>query len=193
MSANQKLLLPRTKPWPGEDGPPIRRDPYDDEEPIRDDDPLPREGTPIFSRIPVMQLSHTAYDQMLDYLTDHPPERAVALIGPKDHDAVTHVLIDESGDSTPASFTLGHVLLNEKLKTFVAAGLDVKGIAHSHPLACCWPSQGDLRYVAKCFENDKQGLLDRFLLPIVCGQRLYPYLVFSDQPRAAQLAQVVLF
>jgi len=186
-------LLPRTKLLPGNDGPPIRRDPYHDDEPIFDDDPLADDGSPIFERLAVIQMSHMSYDVMMDYLTAHRPERAVALLGPKDHDAVTHILIDEDGEATPASFTFGHVLVNEKMKIYVAAGLDVKGIAHSHPLGCTWPSGGDLKYVARCFASDKQGTLDRFLLPIVCGQRLYPYVVFNDNPPAAQVAQVVLF
>jgi hypothetical protein len=192
MAAQQKLL-PRTKLLPGNEGPPIRRDAFHDDEPAFDDENVADDDSHIFERLALIQMSHTAYDFMMDYLTSHPPERAVALIGPKEHDAVTHVLIDEHGESTPASHTFGHVLMNGKLKVFIAAGLDVKGIGHTHPFGVTWPSHGDLVYVEKCFAADKHGTLDRFLLPIICGQRLYPYVVFRDQPLVAEPAQVILF
>ena len=183
----------RDKLVPANDGPPIRRDAFHEDEPILDDDDVADDGSPIYNRVPVMQMSSASLCRMMAYLTSHPPERAVALLGPKDHDAVTHVLIDESGHATSASFTLGHVFLNEKLRLYTAAGLDVKGIGHSHPAGCCWPSLGDLHYVAKCFAADREQSLVTFLLPIIVGQRLFPYIVYRDHPNAAQIAQVVLF
>jgi hypothetical protein len=184
---------PRVRLTPANDGPPIRRDAFHDDEPIFDEDDFADDGSPILSRTPVLQMSSGSFFEMMAYLTSRPPELGLALLGPKNHDAVTHVLIDESGHATPVSFTLGHVLLNEQLRAYTAAGLDVKGIAHSHPRGCCWPSLGDLRYVAKCFAADRGQSLVTFLLPIVVGQRLYPYIVYRDDPTAAHIAQVVLF
>jgi len=178
---------------PLDDGPPIRREPFCPDDPFTEEDDHAEDGSPIFERLAVLQMSGPSYFTMMQYLTTNPYERAVALIGPKDHDVVTHVLIDESGDASSSSFTLGHVLLNDRLKTYVAAGLDAKGIAHSHPPGCNWPSLGDLTYVAKCFATDRQGMLTQFLLPIVVGNRLFPYVVLRGDPRIPVVAQVILF
>ena len=130
---------------------------------------------------------------MMEYITGRMPETAGVLIGPKGHDAVTHFVPDEAGDSRPASFTLGHLKLNEILAKYLPAGLDGKGIVHSHPASCTSPSSGDLAYVAKCFQVAKNGSLDRFLLPIVVGERFHPYVVFRNEPDIPRFAQVVLF
>lgn len=192
MTIRRPLVLPRTRLTSSKEGPPIRRDPYHDDDPIFDGDDQAQDGSPIFERLAVMQIASTTFIELMDYLTSRPPEAAGVLIGPKNHDGVTHFVADETGAPTAVSFTLGHIKLNQLLAKYVPAGLDAKGIVHSHPLGCVSPSAGDLAYVAQCFASGK-GTLDRFLLPLVVGGRFYPYIVFRDQPDVAEFAQVVLF
>ncbi len=119
MTTRRPLFLPRTKLTSRKEGPPIRRDPYHDDEPIFDGADQAGDGSPIFERLPVMQIASTTFIELMDYLTRRPPEAAGVLIGPKNHDAVTHFVADETGEPTAVSFTLGHVKLNHLLAKYV--------------------------------------------------------------------------
>lgn len=180
----------RTKDRPLLDHP-IRRDPYREEQ--DNQNPFDDLADLSVAPIPVMQIASTVYMQLMSHLTTRPPEAGGVLVGPRDHDAVTHYLPDETGDGTPVSFTFDHIRLNQLLARLEAARLDAKGVVHSHPLGCPMPSRGDLSYVARCFALAEATTLPRFLLPIVCGQLIYPYIVTHDRPWVAQFSQIVLF
>lgn len=147
----------------------------------------------FLSMVPVIQISSPAYFALMEYLTARSPEAAGILVGPKDHHVVTHFVPDDTGDASPVSFTLGHLRLNELLATFLPAGLDAKGIVHSHPSGCTNLSVGDVLYAERCFNLPKNKSLERLLLPLVVGNRFYPYVIFRDDPRTVHFAQVVLF
>lgn len=125
-------------------------------------------------------LSQAVYLEVLDEFDIHEPEAAGLLIGPKNHGIVTHFLLDDTGAATPVSFTLDHVQLNQKLKPFLACGLDVKGVVHLHPPGIHSLSFGDLVYARKVFGNPKNQNLDRFLMPLVVDRRMYGYVLIPD-------------
>jgi proteasome lid subunit RPN8/RPN11 len=125
----------------------------------------------------VLLCSQAALEEVLQALRERPPEAAGLLLGPRNHELVTHFLPDEDGEATPASFTLAGRGLTLKLKPYLAAGLDCKGIAHSHPAGITCLSSGDLLYVQRVFQHPKNAALQRFCMPVVAGGRLYPYVV----------------
>ena len=65
-------------------------------------------------------------------------------------------------------------------------------MAHSHPRFCTSPSFGDIEHVRSTFGRAKNAKADMFFLPIVCGDRLYPYLFTRCEPERVQLAQLII-
>lgn len=141
---------------------------------------------------PFLRITERTYLDIMHELGTRPPEAGGALFGPIDSDLVTHFRLDENAQTTPASFTLDHVGLNQALKKYLGAGIDCKGIVHSHPPFVTAPSQGDLAYVRKCFANERNQGLHVFALPIVCNGRFLPYLITKDDLATPLLAQLVL-
>lgn len=143
--------------------------------------------------LPPMRLLQTAYLDIMRHLTSVVPEAGGMLLGPKGSSVVTHYVIDENGKATAASFTLDAAGLNRVLKKALDCGLNCKGLVHSHPPGCTQPSGGDLVYVRKSFTNEKNKDLTEFLLPIVCGGVLIPYIVRPREENVVQMAQLILF
>lgn len=144
---------------------------------------------------PIMKMTQSAYNDILDDLVERPfrNEKAGMLLGPlAEDDFVTHYVPDHNGLATPASFTLDSKGLNKTLRKRKAAGLTCKGVVHAHPPNVLHPSFGDLRYVAKLFANPRNCDAAQVMLPIVCNGRLYPYLIDADNPREVLVARLIL-
>ena len=145
---------------------------------------------------PIVLMTQPVYIAILAKLT-WPPEKGGLLIGPKDHEAVTHFHLDDSGEATDASFTFDHAALNDALKGYVAAGLDCKGYVHVHPPGCDRPSYGDLAAVRALFAKQKNGGLHRFLLPIIASGQLHPFVIerqdLANGGDCARYGKLVLF
>jgi proteasome lid subunit RPN8/RPN11 len=124
----------------------------------------------------MMKITQPALIAMMDYLLSREPESAGMLLGPADDDQlITHFVPDRTGRGTSASFELGTDELNAVLKRMKPAGINCKGISHTHPLGVPSPSQGDLNYLRRVFGLPTNTEAAQFYLPIVCGGRLYPY------------------
>lgn len=104
-------------------------------------------------------------------------EEAGLLIGPVGQDLVIDFVEDQHGHSTSASFTLNGKRLTRIVRQLKPRGKEVKGIAHSHPDGVTNPSGGDLRYLSRLFKNPKNDGTQQIIFPIVCRQRLWPYIV----------------
>jgi hypothetical protein len=141
--------------------------------------------------LPPMRILQSAYAAIMRHLTGVEPEAGGMLLGPKGSSLVTHYVPDENGRATAASFTLDAVGLNRILKMFLACETEGKGIVHSHPIGCTTPSLGDLLYVRRSFGNPKNKDLSEFLLPIVCGGQMFPYIVAGD-PLTVRAAELIL-
>lgn len=143
--------------------------------------PFPERRTENGELLPlfVLKITQPALHAALDYLSRHTPEVAGILVGPANDDLlVTDFFPDKTGNGTPVSFTLGVAELNRTLRRLKRAGLNCKGIAHSHPAGFTAPSFGDLAYLRQMFALPQNAAAGSFYLPIVCRGRLYPY-VFS--------------
>lgn len=141
---------------------------------------------------PVMCMTQSCYWQIMEELTRREPEAGGLLLGPIEDDLATHYVPDENAIATGVSFTLDAPSLNRVLRQFRACGLNGKGLVHSHPRGCTQPSGGDLAYVRKSLANEKNQGAMNFMLPIVCGKHLYPYLIQRDQTPEVVLAHLWL-
>lgn len=149
-----------------------------------DDSPAPRpEGLePVFAEdFDHIFMLDSVFDEARAYFAARRPEAACLLLGPKNHDLVTHMLTDEEGRATPVSFTLAAASLNRQVKPYLAAGCDIKGIWHLHPPGVTSLSYGDITYVRNLFLNSKNSSLDRFLMPITAGGRFYGFVVTRSE------------
>lgn len=147
----------------------------------------------FLAEYPPLLMATTAYFAMMADLISRPVEAGGVLIGPIDHDSVTHYVPDATGRATTASFTFDHEQINELLRRYVPLGLDVKGVGHSHPAGCLAPSSGDLQFVCDCFTKASPSECDRFYLPIVVGKRLFPYVVYRGDAPVTVYSQLILF
>jgi proteasome lid subunit RPN8/RPN11 len=138
-----------------------------------------------------LKITQPAYRMMMDYLLTQTPEAAGLLLGPADDDhLITHFVADRTGQSGPASFELGIEELNEVLKRVKHAGINCKGIAHSHPAGIPSPSHGDLNYLARVFGLPGNEGTSQFFMPIVCGGRLYAYVYAQGRVWRASLVLI---
>lgn len=141
---------------------------------------------------PLMRMMQSAYAAVMDHLTGIEPEAGGMLLGPKGSSVITHYVPDLKGKATPVSFTVDAASLNRILKKHVECGLDAKGMVHSHPRGCNFPSHGDLQYVRRAFANEKNHDLSEFFLPIVSGRELFAYVILVGDLGTIQVADLVL-
>ena len=155
--------------------------PIDDEQ-VDEHEPLP---------LWIMKITQPALRDMLDYLLAREPESAGLLLGPTNDDLlITHFVPDRTGRGTSASFELGTDELNDMLKRAKPAGINCKGIGHSHPAGISSPSHGDLIYLQRVFGLPTNADTAQFYMPIVCGGRLYPYVYTQGRVWRADLVLV---
>lgn len=139
----------------------------------------------------VMKITQSAYREMLDYLLARKPEAAGILLGPVlDDPLVTHFVPDSQGAGTPASFRINATGLNRTLGRVKPAGLNCKGLVHSHPAGIPQPSQGDLIYLEDLFRLPKNVAAQQCFMPIVCDRRVYPYVYARGRLWHAELVLV---
>jgi len=154
---------------------------------------LPAAPEPIILRLePVIRMTQSCYVEIMGELANRPPEAGGMLLGPADDDLVTHYIPDVNAKATAASFTLDAAGLNKVLAQFRECGMNAKGLVHSHPRGCVSPSVGDIEYVRKSLANAKNQAASRFLLPIVCGKHLYPYIITRGERDEAVIALLLL-
>lgn len=129
--------------------------------------------------LPLLTLTQAVYQQAMYDLGAIPPEAAGILLGPQNAEPLaTHWALDASGSSTGVSFTLDVAALNDVLRQYRQCELTCVGLIHSHPRGIVTPSLGDVAYLEDLFMRPTNETLDRFLFPIYCDGRLYPYIVW---------------
>ncbi len=98
-------------------------------------------------------------------LGGHPPERGGALLGPRHRPVLTHFVPDPEGVRTSATYAPSRALDTRVKDLERAAGLELKGIAHSHPHGLDTPSAQDALELAEGLRRN--GHLAFYLAPIV--------------------------
>src|SRR5512140_2689294 len=99
----------------------------------------------------------------------HAPERGGALLGPPQRPLVTHFAPDPDAATTSSSYRPSRALDARVKELEVAAGLELKGIVHSHPRGLDRPSDHDLAELATGLRL--HGHMARYLAPIVTAPR----------------------
>jgi len=165
----------------------MRRKDVDEER--RDERQIAAEpAEPPPAAVQTMKITQSAYGEILEYFRFRHPEAAGILIGPaKDDPVVTHFVADEDGDGTAVSFRVNADALNRVLERVKPAGLDAKGIIHSHPAGITQPSAGDLAYVRRLFRLPANAAAQQCFLPIYCDRRIHPYVFADDEIWPANL------
>ena len=152
------------------------------EEQVDENEPLP---------LWIMKITQPALRHMMDYLLAREPESAGMLLGPADDDLlITHFVPDRTGRGTSTSFELGTAELNDLLKLTKSAGINCKGISHTHPIGAPSPSHGDLIYLRRIFGLPTNADAAQFYMPIICGRRLYPYVYAHGRVWHAELVLI---
>lgn len=135
-----------------------------------------------------LKITQSAYSDILAYFRSRQPEAAGILLGPgRDDPVVTHFEPDEDGDGTSVSFHINAPGLNRILQRVKPAGLDCKGIIHSHPPGHVRPSAGDLAYVRRLLGKPANAAAHQCFLPIFCQGRFHPYIFAHDRLWLAEL------
>jgi hypothetical protein len=142
-------------------------------------------------RLPPMKWTQGVYQQVIREIGSKPPELGGVLLGPADEMLATHFIFDETGRGSSTSWTFGHARLNELLRQYVPLRLHMRGFVHSHPSRVTSLSAQDVNDFRKPFANAKNENLTEVWTPIVVDGRVYPYLLYPDQPQP-MLAQLVL-
>jgi len=95
----------------------------------------------------------------------HPPERGGALLGPRGRPLVTRFEPDPGAEATGASWAPSPALDAAVKALERGEGLELKGLAHSHPPGLDRPSGPDVRELGEALRRN--GHLACFLAPIV--------------------------
>lgn len=137
------------------------------------------------------------YEEIFEVLGSVPPEACGMLLGPTSHASmITHFLPDDSGISSPTMFQIDGKRMTEVIQPYIAAGLDVKGICHSHPSGCYRPSSGDLTYLRRLFASDKNSnsATTTFYFPIISDNQIFHFAydrtASKDGLKSAKLALI---
>jgi proteasome lid subunit RPN8/RPN11 len=142
-------------------------------------------------------MPRAVYEKLIADLSSVPPEACGMLLGPTSHGAlITHFIPDASGVSSPTTFRIDGKRMTESLKPYIQAGLDVKGICHSHPSGYHHPSGGDLTYLKQLFSNQKNSssATTTFYFPILSDGQVFHFAfdrtAGEDTLKSAKLALI---
>lgn len=142
----------------------------------------------------LLRIAGDAYIKTLTDLSSRPAEAGGILLGPIGASDITAFHFDTSARCSGGSYTPDHVTLNTLLReVWIPAGIDFKGVAHSHPRGYDRLSPGDLANIRRQLARNED--LDFFAAPIVLPSeyRLCPFIVTRDRPDRPVLADLVLF
>ena len=146
------------------------------------------------SALPVVKIAHKVCKDIMLTIGTRPPESGGILLGPVGTSDVTDFFFDDGGNCTGSTYSPDCVTLRQKMKAeWLPAGIDMKGFVHSHPGSFDRLSDGDLAYINKSLDKNKEDKM--FVAPIVIPSefRLRPLVVLRDKPRIAREARFEYF
>lgn len=143
---------------------------------------------------PNVRMTASVHRQMLDALAAGAfiKEEAGLLLGPRNTDMATHFVRDVHGEATPTSFTLHTPSLNDVIRRFAQAEIELKGIVHVHPPQCVCPSIGDRDYLNRMFTHGNNRPNGLFLFPIICERKVNCFVVAWHGQAVIQSADLLL-
>ena len=111
----------------------------------------------------MVHIYRATYDEMCAALLQTLPECG-GVLGSKQGQPISKFYFDESGVSTPDSYTPDYMAINAILEEWEKEGIIMVGIAHSHADDDRMPSCGDLYYCERILLANP--MLDQMILPI---------------------------
>ena len=102
-------------------------------------------------------------------IATHDPERGGALLGPRGRELLTDFVPDGEGERTASTYRPSRALAAEVIARERDAGLELKGIVHSHPPGFDEPSPQDVAELGEGLRRN--GHLPAYLAPIVTCSR----------------------
>ena len=145
----------------------------------------------VMKKIPI---SRKAFYGLAHKLSSRPAESGAVLLGPAGSEAITHFYFDRGGVCTGNSYSPDYNTLNRKLRQqWRPAGLEMKGIAHSHSGNLGRLTCGDMSYVKRLMSRNPN--IRTFVAPVVLpySKSVYPMFVSRDRMNYAQRCCFELF
>jgi proteasome lid subunit RPN8/RPN11 len=121
--------------------------------------------------------------QIMSSIGTRSPETGGILLGPVGGSDVTHYYFDSTARCTGATYSPDHLTLQRKMRDeWLPAGLDMKGLVHSHPGNFDRLSDGDMTYIRRLLQANPD--MRYFAAPIVFPEqfRLRAIVVLADEP-----------
>ena len=142
----------------------------------------------------VINMTRQAFDKMMFAICSRPAESGGLLLGQVGSNDVSDFFFDAGGNFTRASYSPDYVTLSKKLKEeWVPAGIDFKGIVHSHPGKLDTLTHEDLMYIRRLLAANPD--MPMFIAPIIIPPefRMRAMVVFRDNPDSAVEARINFF
>jgi hypothetical protein len=145
----------------------------------------------VMKKIPI---SRKAFYELRHKLSSRPAESGGVLLGPANSDAITHFYFDSGGVCTGNSYSPDYNFLNRKLRQqWRPAGLEIKGIAHSHGSNLNILTYGDMRYIKRLMSRNHG--MRMFVAPVVLPYQksIHPMIISRDSMDYVQRCSFELF
>ena len=142
----------------------------------------------------VINMTREAFDQMMFSICSRPAESGGVLLGPLGSNDISDFFFDAGGNATRVSYSPDYATLNKKLKEeWIPAGIDFKGIVHSHPGKLDRLTSEDLIYIRRLLVANADMPL--FIAPIIIPHdfRMRMLVVFRDNPAEVVEARINFF
>ena len=148
----------------------------------------------IITEMKKIRINHKAFYSLIHNLNSKTVEKGGVLLGPVGSNSITHFYYDQGGTSTANSYSPDYITLNRKLRQqWRPAGLEIKGIAHSHLGNLDRLTYDDLSYIKRLMSrNPAMGM---FVAPIVLPYQksVQPMVISRDRMDYEQKAYFELF
>lgn len=142
----------------------------------------------------VINMMREAFDKAMLAICSRPAESGGLLLGQVGTNDVCDFFFDAGGNFTGASYSPDYVTLNKKLKEeWIPAGIDYKGVVHSHPGSLDTLTDEDLIYIQRLLKANSD--MPMFIAPIIIPPefRMRAMVVFRDNPGIAVEARINFF
>jgi proteasome lid subunit RPN8/RPN11 len=142
----------------------------------------------------VINMTREAFDKMMLSIISRPVESGGVLLGEVGSQDVSDFFFDAGGNVTGVSYSPDYLTLNKKMKEeWIPAGLDMKGIVHSHPGNLDILTHEDLVYIRRLLIANPD--MPMFVAPIIIPPefRMRAMVVSRDNPDSAVEARINFF
>jgi proteasome lid subunit RPN8/RPN11 len=150
---------------------------------------LKKSANDILIKMVAARITRSALYDMMNTIGSRPVETGGVLLGPVGKNLITHFYFDHSAACTGSTYSPDCATINRKLHEYwEPAGLEIKGVSHSHPGNSDSLTDGDMSYIKRLMTKSLD--IDMFVAPIVLPNHyaIRPLVVTRDKLDHAQQA-----